>query len=208
MRILIADKHDLFRQSLTLMLRGIYEQTMSLEETDNCKDMWELLDQKQFDLIVTGSNILDDKEPYTLRKIRYRSKQAPILAVMENQCPKLMESLKRHRPNGIICKTATPDTYKEALIALIEGRRHLYATQTTEDNPKPQTGQLQQAKLTKRQKGVLRLIAEGQSNRDIATILKLSEGTVKVHVTAILKTLDVKNRTQAMLLVQRNQIQM
>ena len=54
--------------------------------------------------------------------------------------------------------------------------------------------------LTKRQRDVLSLIGEGKSNRDIASTLSISEGTVKVHVGAILKTLDVSNRTQAALL--------
>jgi DNA-binding NarL/FixJ family response regulator len=54
--------------------------------------------------------------------------------------------------------------------------------------------------LTQRQMGVLALIGQGMSNRDIADRLNISEGTVKVHVGAILKTLGVSNRTQAALL--------
>ena len=54
--------------------------------------------------------------------------------------------------------------------------------------------------LTQRQMGVLALICQGLSNRDIAQRLSISEGTVKVHVGAILKTLGVSNRTQAALL--------
>ena len=58
--------------------------------------------------------------------------------------------------------------------------------------------------LTKRQEEVLLLLADGKSNKEIADYLSLSEGTVKVHVTAIFKALDVKNRTQAMLYAQRH----
>ncbi len=54
--------------------------------------------------------------------------------------------------------------------------------------------------LTQRQMVVLALIGQGLSNRDIADRLSISEGTVKVHVGAILKTLGVSNRTQAALL--------
>jgi DNA-binding NarL/FixJ family response regulator len=56
-------------------------------------------------------------------------------------------------------------------------------------------------RLTRRQLGVLALIGQGLSNRDIAENLNISEGTVKVHVGAILKTLGVSNRTRAALLV-------
>ena len=51
--------------------------------------------------------------------------------------------------------------------------------------------------LTNRQQQVLGLVAQGMSNKQIAYELGLSEGTVKLHVTAILKLLNVNNRTGA-----------
>jgi DNA-binding NarL/FixJ family response regulator len=57
--------------------------------------------------------------------------------------------------------------------------------------------------LTERQAQVLALLARGLSNRDIAARLDLSEGTVKIHVTAILKALGVSSRTQALIAVTR-----
>ncbi|MBN2752256.1 MAG: response regulator transcription factor, partial [Rhodospirillaceae bacterium] len=57
--------------------------------------------------------------------------------------------------------------------------------------------------LTPRQMDVLRLVARGMSNRDIAQALDLSEGTVKLHVTAILKALGVPNRTSAVIAAAR-----
>lgn len=51
--------------------------------------------------------------------------------------------------------------------------------------------------LTSRQQEVLRLLGEGKSNKEIARQLDLSENTVKIHVTAVLKALGVNNRTKA-----------
>ncbi len=53
------------------------------------------------------------------------------------------------------------------------------------------------SKLTKRQSEILGMVRQGASNRDIASTLAISEGTVKLHVSAILKRLGVKNRTEA-----------
>jgi DNA-binding NarL/FixJ family response regulator len=53
--------------------------------------------------------------------------------------------------------------------------------------------------LTASQTDVLRLLAEGRPNKEIARYLRLSEGAVRVHVNAILKALNVRNRTQAAL---------
>jgi DNA-binding NarL/FixJ family response regulator len=56
--------------------------------------------------------------------------------------------------------------------------------------------------LTKSQVRVLELLAEGKSNRDIAELLEVTEGTVKIHVSAIFKAMKVSNRSQALLLAQ------
>jgi DNA-binding NarL/FixJ family response regulator len=57
--------------------------------------------------------------------------------------------------------------------------------------------------LTQRQRQVLKLMAQGKTNKDISRELCVSENTVKVHVTAILKALGVSNRTQAVLMAQK-----
>jgi DNA-binding NarL/FixJ family response regulator len=57
--------------------------------------------------------------------------------------------------------------------------------------------------LTGRQTDVLALMVKGRSNRDIAELLGLSEGTVKIHITAIFKALGVASRTQALVAVAR-----
>ena len=57
--------------------------------------------------------------------------------------------------------------------------------------------------LTAAQGRVLELLAQGKSNRDIAELLGLSEGTIKVHVSAILKALGVTSRAQALLMMTR-----
>ncbi len=55
--------------------------------------------------------------------------------------------------------------------------------------------------LTRRQRDVMRLLGQGRSNRDIAVALNLAEGTVKLHVTAVLKALNAANRTQAAMMI-------
>jgi two-component system, NarL family, response regulator LiaR len=74
-----------------------------------------------------------------------------------------------------------------------EAQRQLMQQITTPAPPSPF------AELTERETDVLRLIASGQSNKEIAASLKLTEGTVKGYVSAILVKLDVADRTQAAL---------
>ena len=62
---------------------------------------------------------------------------------------------------------------------------------------KPQPADQSEKVLTRRQTEILNMVRHGESNRDIARALNISEGTVKLHVSAILKRLGVKNRTEA-----------
>jgi DNA-binding NarL/FixJ family response regulator len=57
----------------------------------------------------------------------------------------------------------------------------------------------QLARLTPRQRDVLRLLAQGQSNKQIAEVLGLAPGTVKIHISRILRAFKVQNRTQAVI---------
>ena len=62
--------------------------------------------------------------------------------------------------------------------------------------------------LSERKSQVLALMASGKSNREIAELLGLSEGTVKVHMTGIFKALGVSSRTQAMVVISRYQVKL
>jgi DNA-binding NarL/FixJ family response regulator len=85
--------------------------------------------------------------------------------------------------------------------SLIEGAPMIsLAAARAANNSKSESARPRIDLLTHRQRDVLALVGEGRSNKDIADTLGISEGTVKVHVGAILKTLGTTNRTQAALI--------
>ena len=69
--------------------------------------------------------------------------------------------------------------------------------------PAPATRLPREVGLTERQAQVLALLVQGKSNKLICRALDLAEGTVKIHVTAILRALNVSNRTEAVVAVSR-----
>lgn len=79
----------------------------------------------------------------------------------------------------------------------------LALTETRPISTSEQTQNSPWRELTRRQRDVLRLIAEGMSNKLIADALRMSESTVKAHVKQIIRRLNVANRTQAALLATR-----
>jgi DNA-binding NarL/FixJ family response regulator len=109
---------------------------------------------------------------------------------------------------GYLLKDVSGDRLVEAVLAAARGESVLQPSvaakvvarvaRMTEDVPRPRPQPLVEP-LTERELAVLRLLAEGGSNREIAAALFLAEGTVKNHVTNVLAKLGVRDRTQAAL---------
>ncbi len=106
--------------------------------------------------------------------------------------------------HGYVPKTLPPPEVASALEIILGGA--IYVPPFLADIPAPGTapaptvrepGDVPAASLTRRQRDVLELIVDGRSNKEIARTLALGEGTVKVHVAALLRALGVANRAAA-----------
>jgi len=95
---------------------------------------------------------------------------------------------------GYVPKSASPKTILAAINMVLAGEMYLPPLLLGAANP---AAPARTTQLTGRQTDVLAMLAQGASNKHIANALKLSDKTVKAHVTAIFKALNVSNRTQA-----------
>ena len=98
---------------------------------------------------------------------------------------------------GYVSKSVPGEAMVTALREVLAGKSH-YGPSVPVQADEPAGG-----KLTLRQLEVLALLCQGQSNKQIARGLDLAEQTIKVHITAIFKSLNVVNRTQAALAARR-----
>lgn len=218
MKFLIADDHGLIREGLRYALEGTYRNLQVIEAADGGQVLERAAASPDIDLI-----LLDYFMPGTdgfdlVSTLCDRYPHIPVVIISGASDPLLVHKTLERGVAGFIPKAAGQDAIIEALNLVLAGG--IFIPPEIEDTADHAGGQYpwehpssQQAmtasaraalgKLTRRQQQVLRLIVKGKTNKDISRDLKVSENTIKVHVTAILKVLNVSNRTQALLVAQK-----
>ena len=166
-----------------------------------------------FDLILTDLRMPGMDQFAGIRALRAAAPSVPIVIVSGYESRSNLERGLEAGAQGFLPKSAAPSVMVNALRLVLLGEIYVPPSLFSSDAKPTEAAaaSIESARsaieiranvdmLTQRQMGVLALIGQGLSNRDIADRLRISEGTVKVHVGAILKTLGVSNRTQAALL--------
>ncbi len=125
----------------------------------------------------------------------------PVLSVLieEKSCPKMIKGVLSTDIKGFVPKGnwLGADEAELAIRNLLQGKTHIPKKILQRTKTAKKTIDKDGIKLTARQEQVLKLICNrGLSNKAIASILKISESTVKLHISAILKEYGVRNRTQ------------
>jgi DNA-binding NarL/FixJ family response regulator len=207
MNILIADDHPIFRSSLRHVL-SVLNDAADVTEAGSFKEAATALDRAKFDLVLLDLLMPDMPPVDGLQMIVKAAPDAPVVVVSAIENRRDAVQAIDIGAMGYIPKTATQDEFIRLLKLVLDGGMVLPKGLT--DGPGkagnsgtaaprlPAKGQF--AQLTRRQRQVLTLLAQGKSNIEIANDLGVSDKTVRFYISAILKTLNVKNRTQAALL--------
>jgi len=142
-----------------------------------------------------GANGLD-----TIRELRARAPQVPLIVVSAEEDPAQVSALLGLGVSGYVPKSDPPAVIVSAVRLVLAGGTYV-PPRLLVAGAKADVGL---SELTPRQVEVLRLLAQGLPNKSIANALGVSEGTVKVHLIAVFRALNVRNRTAAVLAAQRH----
>lgn len=192
--ILIADDHPLFRQALAMAAQIVCPDARIVESSNLPTALNEAVAADDLILILLDLK-MPGAEGYSGVALLHAEKPGiPILVVSSANPAQSAAEAVRFGAVGFIGKDSDLSVIEGAIRDALAGKRMEAARDDAVD---PVAAQI--ASLTPTQLKVLLGVMEGRLNKQIAYDLGISEATVKAHMTAILKKLDVQNRTQAVL---------
>jgi DNA-binding NarL/FixJ family response regulator len=213
-KLLVVEDHALVREGLVQTLRQLETDVdiLAVADSDGASA---LLEQGQdFDLILLDLGLPGVDGFSCLRAFRQRYPAIPVVILSAYDDAPTVNKAMKCGAASFVPKTYSSDRLLAVLREVLAGRvfpPDLVSASLAAISPHASNGKDATPSdfgLTERQAEVLGLMASGKSNRDIAGQLGLSEGTVKIHVTAIFKALGVSSRTQAMVAVARHGIRL
>ena len=199
MRICICDDHPVFCAGLAQVVAGLGNGVVTTE-VGTLVDALATLDAALFDLVLLDLDMpeIDDS---ALARLIGAAKLARLVGLSDDMSAAAMRRAFDRGCAGYLPKAARADVMVAALRIIMSGERYApvaeSASQISAPGADPLKDSLRNSPLTRRQRDIIRLLAEGKQNRDIAKALGVAEGTVKVHVANIFRALKVNNRTAA-----------
>jgi len=201
MKVLIVDDHSLLRAGITALLKQESPDAIVVEAADGEQALALARSNPDLDAVLLDLQMPGLGGRSTLEEFGRRHPGLPVVILSSTEDAEEVRWALANGALGYVPKSASAKTLLGALQLVMRG--DIYVPPLMLDGPQ-RPGPARAAdridlsfRLTGRQIEVLRLIQRGLSNKLIARELGLAEKTVKVHVTSILKTLNVVNRTQA-----------
>lgn len=203
-RVIVVDDQALVREGIRTLLQMAGIDVVA--EASDGEAAIEEIQQHRPEVVLLDLRMPHRDGIWVLEQLRDRGEETPVLVLTTFDDDELVLGALRAGARGYLLKDVTLERLTRAVRALADGGtlispsltdRLLRAIRAGEPNTEGHATPVQP--LTERELDVLRLIAEGYSNREIAGFLHLAEGTVKNHASAILQKTGSRDRTQAVL---------
>ena len=198
-RIALADDQALVREGLKLVLRGLGIDIVI--EAVNGRELIDKLATVPVDVIVSDVRMPHLTGIEALRELRAQGNLTPLILLTTFDDRQVLLEAVQAGAQGFLLKDAAPEDLRDGILSVQRGESLLQPVSTDPVRARfaYRETSAPRANVTDREIEILRLLAGGYSNKEIARSLFLAEGTVKNYVSDILDKLDARDRTRAVL---------
>jgi DNA-binding NarL/FixJ family response regulator len=195
-RVVLVDDHEILREALRMILHS--ESNIEVVgEASNGREALDLARDLQPDVMVLDIGMPDMNGIEATAAIVARSPNVKVIALSTHSDRRFVAEMIRAGASGYVVKNAASTELLRAIRAVSQGQAYLCpqvaAAVMREATQDPQRGEPQQSALTRREREVLKLLAEGQRTAGIAVRMHLAPTTVDVHRRNIMRKLDLHN---------------
>jgi len=200
-RVALADDQALVRKGLTALLASLGSGIEVAFEAEDGGRLIELLRDTSVDVVLSDIRMPGVDGIEFIRRLRAAGDRTPVILLTTFDDSELLLRAVDAGAQGFLLKDASPEDLRDAIVAVARGESLLQPVSTDpvreryayrDSNPPSDT-------FSEREVAILRLIAGGYSNKEIARTQFLAEGTVKNYVSEILEKLGTRDRTRAVL---------
>lgn len=203
-KFLIADDHPLYREALILALRPLFKNIDFIQSDGLVSTLKALQQHLDFDLVLLDLNMPGCDNFYGLIRVSQDFPHVPVAVISASDSVEVVSKVMSLGAKAFIPKATSTQTIADALKQIMDGNTWLpegMQTSIEHDAPVINIAKLV-GELTPKQFQVLKLLQNGLLNKQIAFDLNITEATVKAHISAVFRKLNVNTRTQAVLLLQ------
>lgn len=198
--VMIADDHSMVREGIKQILE-LDGDIKVIAEAGNGRECIDILDERKTDILLLDINMPNMNGLKVLQYLREKKSNIKILILtIHNEVEYLIRAVEIG-VDGYVLKDSDSSVLKKAIFTIVGGdtfiQHDLRPMLKKRMNDRATSLNTFEEKLTKREIEVLKLLAEGLFNKEIAYTLNISEKTVKNHVSNIFKKINVSDRTQA-----------
>jgi DNA-binding NarL/FixJ family response regulator len=204
-KVLVVDDHALVRRGLGHVIRERLPQA-EVVEAGSAAEALDMMSANGVDIALVDVRMPESDGIELLHEMKGRWAEVPVIMLTSFDHAHYVRRALAEGAAGYMLKDATPEDLEQAINVALSGGGNVLSPKVIQnlfetldggssgdgDAPPRSTGT-----LTQRETDILALLSEGRSNRDISRALFLSEKTVKAHLAAIFRKLNVTNRTQA-----------
>lgn len=211
MKILIADDHALFRDGMRYVLQQLSEEVEIIEAANFPEALRRMEINPKFDLVLMDLSMPGSEGSASVRQFHHRYPDAAMVVISGLDHREEIERVMESGAVGFISKSTPSKVMLNALRLVLEGGIYLppqllqmaLAHDQSMSVPVGSRRQTNAHGLSTRQNEALTLLGRGLSNKEIAEVMGLAEGTVKIHIAAVYQVLHISSRFEAMRVAER-----
>ncbi|EBG7469796.1 response regulator transcription factor [Salmonella enterica subsp. enterica] len=196
MQVIMFDRQSIFIHGMKISLQQ-HIPGISIQSVGQAEELWQKIESAPDALVMLDSGLDTEFCREVLQRIAQQFPEVKIIITAMDGSQKWLHEVMQFNVQAVVPRDSDAETFVLALNAVARGMMFLPGDWLNSTELESRDIKA----LSARQREILQMLAAGESNRQIGRALNISTGTVKAHLESLYRRLDVKNRTQAAMML-------